>query len=687
MRVMYHWRICTAIFPLLLITLLVWQSQLTSAQRITGISFAIYVSKDGDDRWSGRLPSPNKTKTDGPFATLERARDEIRMLRKYGKLPEGVIAIIVRGGTYYRQMPFELGAEDSGTERSPIVFTAQDGEQVRIVGGALLKDWKRVEDERVLLRLDESVRGKIWQSDLKSLGISDYGTPDGGIELFFNDMPMTLARYPNEGFMQIADIVEYDGHQIHGIKGGKIGKFFYGGDRPKRWLDEKEPWVHGYWFWDWSDQRHRIAKIDPQNRIIEVAPPYHGYGYRKGQWFYAFNILAEIDEPGEWYLDRETGLLYFYPPLTPVERGNPTVSIANALLKFSNVSYVTFNGFIFEVARGTAVTITDGEACVVQNCVIRNTLGWAVQINGGKRHSVRDCEIYATGGGGIALNGGDRKTLTPAQHVAERNHIHHYARWRRMYQPAIALNGVGNIARNNLIHDAPHQAIAFSGNDHIIEFNEIHNVCLEANDAGAIYSGRDWTWRGTIIRYNFFHDISGFKGRGCVGVYLDDMLCGTTVYGNIFYKVTRAVLIGGGRDNIVENNIFIDCSPAIHVDARALGWASYHVETTMKNGLFAMPYRESPWRERYPTLVNILEDEPAAPKGNIIRRNVCVGGRWLDIEKRAQLYVVIGDNLIGIDPLFVNPSKHDFRLLPESPAFKLGFKPIPIERIGLKKVK
>lgn len=664
--------------------MLLWQSQISLAQKIAGASFAIYVSKDGNDAWSGRLPSPNKAKSDGPFATLERARDELRKLRKDGKLPEGIVAVIMRGGTYYRQTPFELSTEDSGTEKSPVVFKAYDGEQVRIVGGTPVKGWKQVEDEKILLRLDESVRGKVWQADLKSLGITNFGTPDGGIELFFNDKPMTLARYPNDGFMQIADVVEYDGHQIHGIKGSKAGKFSYDGDRPKRWLDEKEPWVHGYWFWDWSDQRHRIAKIDAQNRIIEVAPPYHGYGYRKGQWFYAFNILAEIDEHGEWYLDRENGLIYFYPPSMPIEEGNPTVSTANVLLRLNNASHVTFDGFIFEVARGTAITIIGGEACTVQNCIMRNTLGWAVQVNGGKGHSIRGCEIYATGCGGIALNGGDRKTLTPSGHIAERNHIHHYARWRRMYQPAISLNGVGNIARNNLIHDAPHQAIAFSGNDHIIEFNEIHNVCLESNDAGAIYSGRDWTWRGTIIRYNFFHNISGFKGKGCMGVYLDDMLCGTTIYGNIFYRVTNAAFIGGGRDNIVENNIFVDCNPAVHVDARALGWASYHVETTMKQGLLAMPYKESPWKERYPTLVNILEDEPATPKGNIIRRNICVGGKWLNIEKRAQPYVTIEDNLIGVDPLFVNPSKLDFRLLPESPALKLGFKPIPIERIGLK---
>jgi hypothetical protein len=289
------------------------------------------------------------------------------------------------------------------------------------------------------------------------------------------------------------------------------------------------------------------------------------------------------------------------------------------------------------------------------------------------------------GEGGISLSGGDRKTLTPSNHLAENNHIHHYARWHRMYRPAIALNGVGNKARHNFIHDAPHQAIAFSGNEHLIEFNCIERVCLESNDAGAIYSGRDWTWRGTVIRFNLFRDITGFQNKGCMGVYLDDILCGTTVFGNIFVRVTRAAFIGGGRDNIVENNIFVDCEPAVHVDARAMGWASYHVGTTMMERLKAVPYQQPPWSERYPQLVNILDDEPAAPKGNIIRRNICIDGRWMNIEEKAKLYVRVEDNLVGSDAelALVDARKGDFHLRPQSPAVKIGFKPIPFERIGL----
>ncbi|MCX7968140.1 MAG: right-handed parallel beta-helix repeat-containing protein [Armatimonadetes bacterium] len=652
---------------------------------ISAQTLRFYVATNGNDNWSGRLPTPNSKRTDGPFATLHRARDAIRELKRQGKFPKNGVIVEVRAGVYELSTPIELTAEDSGLKDAPVVYRARKGETVRLLAGKRVTNWQKVTDQSVLSRLDENVRDKVWQADLKALGVADFGSPaGGGLELFFNGEPMKIARYPNDGFMRIVDVVEYDGHQIHGLKGSKVGRFYYEGDRPKRWLGEKDVWLHGYWFWDWSDQRHKLKSIDPEKRILEVEPPYHYYGYRKGQWFYAYNILAELDSPKEWYLDRQTGKIYFHPP-TDIAKGEATVSVLPTLLMMRDVSYVRWEGFIMEGARGTVVTISGGSDVGIAGCVIRNSGGWAVVVEGGKNHSIVSCDIYSLGEGGISLNGGDRKTLTPSNHLAENNHIHHYARWHRMYRPAIALNGVGNKARHNLIHDAPHQALSFSGNEHLIEFNFVERVCLESNDAGAIYSGRDWTWRGTIIRFNLFRDITGFESRGCMGVYLDDMLCGTIVFGNIFERVTRAAFIGGGRDNIVENNIFVNCVPAVHVDARAMGWASYHVDTTLKERLMAVPYKQPPWIERYPQLVNILEGEPAAPKGNIIRRNICVGGRWMDIEEKARPYVLVEDNLIDAEPqvLFVNASKGDYRLKPNSPAVKIGFKPIPLGQIGL----
>jgi hypothetical protein len=646
----------------------------------------LYVALDGNDAWSGRLPRAQGG--DGPFATLERARDEIRKLKQAGGLPEGGVTVEVASGVYELSKPFELTEEDSGTEASPITYRAARAGQVRLLGGRIVSGFTRVTDPAVLSRLDEGVRAKVVQANLRAQGITDYGSPaGGGIEVFFNAQPMHLARWPNEGFVRIADVLMLDPVDVRGTKGDKTGKFVYEGDRPKRWVGEKDLWLHGYWFWDWSDERHKVESIDTEKRIISLVPPYHYYGYRKGQWYYAFNALCEIDEPGEWYLDRETGILYLYPP-SPIEQAEVMVSVLPSLIDAKGASHVTIRGFLLEGARGTTISISQATGTKVVGCIIRNGGGHGVNISGGEACGVVGCDIYEIGAAGISLDGGDRKTLTPAGHYAENNHIHHYARIRRMYSAGIHLSGVGNRASHNLIHNAPHQAIGFSGNDHLIEFNEIHSVCYESNDAGAMYAGRDWTMRGNVIRYNYLHHISGFEGRGCVGVYLDDMFASADIYGNVFYRVTRAAFIGGGRDCRVENNIFVECNPALHVDARALGWAGYHADGWLKEAqekgtLCGIEYNKPPYSTRYPALARILEGEPKAPEGNVIARNVCWGGRWDEIEPKARPYLTFIDNLIGEDPHFVDLENQNFQLRDDSPVYKLGFQRIPIEKIGL----
>ncbi|MEZ6070868.1 MAG: hypothetical protein R3C10_11495 [Pirellulales bacterium] len=238
--------------------------------------------------------------------------------------------------------------------------------------------------------------------------------------------------------------------------------------------------------------------------------------------------------------------------------------------------------------------------------------------------------------------------------------------------------------------------MGFGGNDHVIELNELHDVCYESNDAGAIYTGRDWTQRGTVVRHNYLHDITGFEGRGCVGVYLDDMFCGTEISGNLFHRVTRAAFIGGGRDSTVTGNLFVDCRPALHIDARALGWAHDHSDAWIEEGheqgtLSGIRFGQPPYSERYPELAHILDEEPAAPRGNRVYANVSYGGKWDEVEAAARPYVTIEDNLVDEDPRFVtpdrigenNPAATAFALRDDSPAWSVGFEKLPLAEMGL----
>jgi len=622
-----------------------------------------------------------------PLRTLAGARDRARALRAELGTSQS-IEIAIGPGEYVLDEPLALTQADSGTAAAPVVWRATVKHGAHVLGARRVPSFLPVTDAAILDRLPEAARGHVVQADLKLLGIADYGSPEGsGLSLLFNGEPMTLARWPNDDFTRIMELKGGEEVTIHHAKGDRIGKWVCDGDRPARWVNEADAWVHGYWFWDWSDQRHKIKTIDTAARTIEVAEPYHGYGYRKDQWYYAFNLLSEIDRPGEWYLDRTAGVLYFWPP-SDVGTGDARVTVLADLITMSDVSHVSVEGLRLEGTRKQALVVTGGEGVRLAECTVENVAGDAVIVRGGKNHTVEGCEFTRLGGGAISMDGGDRPTLTPAGHVARNNHIHDYGQWYRMYHAGISISGVGITVAHNHIHNAPHMAIYFNGNDFLIEYNEIHDVCLESNDAGAIYAGRDWTMRGTEIRYNYLYNITGFRDEGCVGVYLDDMFGGTKIYGNLFYRVTRAAFIGGGRDVTIENNVFVDCRPAIWADNRAQGWAADTVPTTMVDRLNAMPYMNDLWAGRYPELVRILNDEPAAPKGNVIARNVSVGGKWAEYSSGTDKYLTLGDNLILDDDAMPaiadskSPKATELVKALEGRGLPAGFKALPIDATG-----
>jgi hypothetical protein len=683
----------------------------------------VYVATTGDDANPGTQAKP--------LQSLDAARAMVRQQRK--QQPHQATTVWIAGGAYYLAKSFVLKADDSGDEGSPIVYRAAVGQQVRLVGGRRIppEAFLKLTARDVLDRLEASARGNVLQADLKALGVTDFGEvpPNGrGAELFFNDRPLVLARWPNEGFTKIADVTGEQPIDSHGIKGSKVGKFIYHGDRPARWTTENDLWLQGYWFWDWSDQYQHVASINTPSRTITLKPPYHTYGYRKGMRFYAVNALAELDSPGEWYLDRTNGRLYLWPPeamaagLTTFPGGQIVVGtlrvrsdgtrsvpttlprdiaapMANANIVFSivetplvlleNVSYVTLRDLTIEATRGTGIEIRGGQNDLVAGCTIRNTGGCGAIIGGGRNHAIRGCDIYQTGAGGIRLSGGDRKTLAPAGNAAVNNHIHHYARLRRTYAAAIQLDGVGNLAAHNLIHDAPHMAIGFGGNENVMELNEIHDVCQETGDVGVFYTGRDWTVRGNVIRHNYIHDVSGPGLYGAQGVYLDDAASGTLVFGNFICKTARAMLLGGGRDNVVENNLMVHCGESIDFDNRGLNWMKETVTAPgglMPKRLMEMPFRQPPWSERYPQLLTVLDDQPAAPKHNTLRNNVVCRCKPMQLAKEVAQYGTVADNLTLVDDAeLVDAAKGDFRLRSDSSVYRKlpQFLPIPLESIGL----
>ncbi len=639
----------------------------------------LFVSPNGSD--------DNPGTAQRPLATFVGAQKAIRTLKVRGALPAGGVAVTFRGGEYRLTETVKLTAEDSGTPDAPIVYRATPRETVRLTGGVRLRHFAPVRDAAVLDRLPEEARGKVVQVNLRAQGVTDFGKlhphgfgfqPNSVTEVFFNGQAMHLARYPNGGWAQTGKVVEEKT-----AKGGFA--FEYADDRPARWAQAKDVWLYGYWRYLWADGGIPVATIDPATRRIKTAAM-PSYGAQSGMPYFAYNLLEELDAPGEWYLDRERGVLYLYPP-SGVATATVEISVLSApFVQMDGVSYVTLQGLTFELGRGDGIIINGGERCLLAGCTIRKIGGTAVTINDGSHHGVFGCDLHTLGRGGTSVKGGDRKTLTPSGHFVENCHVYDFSRWDRTYTPAVWTDGVGTRIAHNLFHDSPGHALRLEGNDHLVEFNEIHDVVYETDDQGALDMFYNPTYRGVVIRYNFWHHVGDGKDqRMRAGVRLDDAICGVLIYGNVFYKCSEGyfggVQIHGGKENVVDNNLFIDCKYAVSFSGwGAERWRQYLQSADAVNATTkTVDIYNPPYSTRYPALAKLAEN----PDVNAIWRNVFVNGR--EFLARDRGIQILMDNLIlSEDPGFVNAAGRNFALKPTSSVYsRIGFRPIPFSEIGL----
>ncbi|WP_294596693.1 right-handed parallel beta-helix repeat-containing protein [uncultured Rikenella sp.] len=679
----------------------------------------IFVAPAGSDRASGSLSRP--------FRTVERA------LAEAAQFPHDTTDILLRGGTYVLQETVEVVGLNHVTiapyRREPVVFT-----------GAHRIDPKRVRkvtDPAVRERLRPEVRDRVRQIDARELGIpltdimpKGFGRPSmpGWSELFIDGRPLSVARWPNDSMAPIGKIHctgDIPREERYGI-GDPV--FEYAGERPAQWKSVDGMWIGGYFAHGYADDMIPVQSIDTAAHTLTAALP-TPYGFMTGapwrRWF-ALNLLEEIDLPGEYVIDVPGGRVYFLSPDNARLNDIYISTLETPMFAVENSRGVTLRGVTLEYSRGMGVYIEASDSVRVDSCVIRNlghvgvcigrgdtgsdreAAGESASSDGsprlvgtlqnrtyndvlfnrraGTHNGISNSYICQTGAGGVNLGGGDRATLTPACNYVENCRIHDFNRIEKSYRPGIWIDGVGNRVSNCEIFDAPSMAILLHGNDHLIEYCDIHDVCREVDDQGAFYYGRDPSEQGNRMRYCYFHDFS--SAHRVSATYHDDGACGMEVFGCVYFRSgTIPVLIGGGHDNVYRNNIFIDMPMAVHIDNRMEGWGRGMLDPdgVVDRRLRAVRYTEPPYATAYPELARYWEGTPRVPRGNVFAGNLfCKIGKILN---GSPAWADWSNNWVTVDdPGFVNPEQPLQGFVPDAPIYRMidRFAPIPFERIGCK---
>lgn len=644
-----------------------------------------YLSPQGSDSAAGDKANP--------FATLEKAREAVREARK--KNPAESCTVWLGGGDYFLKKPFELGTEDSGTVAAPVVWRAAEGQTPRLLVSRKMAatDFKSVTDPATTGRIAKEAEGKIVALDLKALGVQHAKTyPDvfGGngnlLDLFINGKRQPLSRFPNKGYMTMKQVLA-NGSPKNGDPGiFEYREEFY--EAHARWAKALEHgvWLKGYWRIPWQNEAIRIASIDTNQHSVTFAKgvgaggignkyvkPIDGVRPGNGkEAYWLFNLLEEIDQPGEWCVDFKDQKLYLYPA-SPLEQAEILLAdTSEPVVLLREVSHVTVRGLTIEANLGDGLQVKGGERNLIAGCTLRNLDNYGVRIEGGKNHVVRSNDISNLGCGGVWLGGGDEKATprVPAGHQCINNHIWNFSQIERIYTPGVNCGytggtapsrspSVGMLVAHNLIHDTPHAGVLFGGWDSIFEYNEVFRYATVSNDIGAFYSYDQYERDGGhTFRYNFMHD--SLDGDG---IYWDCDHRDMKVYGNITYLKN-----GTGRGTGYLYKIGSQPKNPQRIDC----WNNIAIQSNV--GFQFVNVLPNPGKIE--NNVSILSQKTA-----YVWREVPVGGK----EIKAEPYGTGSNIEYPNDPGFVDMEKYDFRLKPDAQLKKdlPGFEPIPVEKIGL----
>ena len=692
--------------------------------------------------------APGGDGTEGsPFASITEARDYLRASDK--SAVSGGITVHVAPGEYRNDGALSFTAEDSGTEDCPITYISDVPLAASIRSGVAL-------DNSAFTAIDEGERARLFSPeagdhirkiDLRAQGLTDedwgalaarstwdmdqlrsYGIPTTAEgELYVNGDRSFLAQYPNDallsidGFLRFRTIVE-DVLSMDPAAEDLRGSTFTVDDETARhlavWQEPEKAWVFGYFRWEWADHAVPVGGVDLSANSVTLAVPCGEHLVQNYKYMF-YNVFEELDRPGEYYIDRDNGVLYLYAGDTFDTDELVFANSHDPLISGAGLDWVTFRGFDIRYSRSSGISLS-GNHITFDGCSIGSVRTEGISLKG-NFNSIVGCDVSNIGGQAIYMEGGDQETLTSSENLIYNNRVHDFGQIKRTYAYGIFPGSVGTTVSHNEIYNAPHNAVSTGSMNNIIEYNEIYNVCAETEDCAAIYNGFSFMGRGNVIRYNYIHDI-GQENTHTHAIYMDSSYSGQTIVGNIFENTGYyAIKAASGRDNVISNNIYINCSSremefgVVHFGQvnRDEWLAGVPIESVISNAFMGMDpsqlitYDNAAWREAFPQIYETKtvfdpavdsKDDPAFfpnPTGNIITKNVVFanyGSRkvhWthcFDLGADVETFSTVEDNVTINNDMssFADPDNKDYTLVEGSAIFASvpDFEPIPFAKIG-----
>ena len=642
-----------------------------------GAETSVFIATNGSDANPGTLEKP--------FASVRRAQEEIRRLRS--EKPNETLGIVFRGGIYYLEEPIRLTPEDGGSESGPVVYRPHAGEQVILSGGRAIGTFKQTAPNR-------------WETTIPEVAAGDWYFS----QLYVNSRRAKRTLLPRNGYYTVAK-------PMTPTTGTNPDRFVYG-DAPfdPNWKNLGDVEINT--FHKWTMDHLRMRSVDPAKKIVTFTGPTHSYDQAsldQTTYYRIENVYEELKEPGDWYLDRKTGVLtVLVKPGFDLNRATVIapklerlVSLDGDYKEKKQVANVTFKNLTFahtgwttpekgagfpqaDVNLDGTVTMTAARKITLDTCIVRHTGCYGIDVSDGSSDiNLVRCELFDLGAGGIKIGpsrlGGD-DTLKYVTDVKVTDCL--IAHGGRVHAEGVGV-WIGHAnhctVEHNAIYDFYYSGVSVGwkwgwgespAHHNRIAWNHIHTIGQGVlNDMAGIYTLGESP--GTVLVGNRIHDVRRTNYGGW-GIYFDQASRFILAEDNIVYRTQDGAFHQHwGKECTVRKNVFAFSENGLI----AISNLQESGPLAFEENVFLMD-KENLWEK------DQLRDDTTF-KHNLYWRLDGKEPRFFGSRTLEQWKTDKEPDAVVVSPGFVNPKGDDFTLAGNSPAVMLlGFRPDDKRKAG-----